>query len=125
MTPNQAQLWQLLALPAWHCAHPERLPFAPAPSVASADVLIVIGQGKILSSVMTRDLMQSLGLSDTQLQVIDEAAWLAADQPSAPILLGLNLTCSAERFSWHTSLPLSATEKKALWSCLCHLYFAH
>ncbi|MGO1246528.1 MAG: hypothetical protein ACTHY5_01185 [Oceanisphaera sp.] len=125
MTPHQAKLWQLLALPAWQCAHPERLPLAPLPSVPAADILVVLGQGRILPASFSSDIMRGLSLSDTQLQVIDEAAWLAAEQPSAPILLGFNLTCSVESFSWHASLPLAASDKKALWSTLCRLYFAH
>lgn len=124
MTPIQSQLWQLLALPVWHCAHPERLPFAPIPSIA-ADVLIVLGQGKILPAAFTTDLMHALSLTEAQLQVMDEATWLAANEPSAPILLGLNVTSSMEHFSWHASLPLAAKQKQALWSCLCRLYFAH
>ncbi|MBO1518317.1 DNA polymerase III subunit psi [Oceanisphaera pacifica] len=125
MTPHQVKLWQLLALPAWQCAHPERLPFAPLPAVPAADVLIVLGQGKILPASFSGDIMCALSLTDSQLQVMDEAAWLAEDKPSAPILLGFNITSSVEAFSWHASLPLSATDKKALWSRLCHLYFAH
>lgn len=124
MTPIQSQLWQLLALPVWRCAHPERLPLSPIPPIA-ADVLIVLGQGKILPAAFTTDLMRALSLTEAQLQVMDEATWLAANQPSAPILLGLNVTSNTEHFSWHASLPLAAKQKQALWSCLCRLYFAH
>lgn len=135
MTPNQTQLWQLLALPAWHCAHPERLPFAPSPAMTAAEVLIILGQGKILSATFIADIRLALSLTEPQLQVMDEASWLAAKQPSAPILLGLNLTSASNHFHWHDSLPmsdtgkpvidLSAQQKQALWSCLCRLYFAH
>lgn len=125
MTPLQSQLWQLLKLPAWRCAHPERLPHAPAPSVEAAEVLLVTGQGKLLPPCLSQDLMQALTLNETQVQVMDEAAWLAAGMPSAKVLLGLNLTGDSTAFGWHDSLPLTPVKKRELWSRLCHLCFAH
>ena len=125
MTPLQSQLWQLLKLPAWRCAHPERLPHAPAPSVEAAEVLLVTGQGKLLPPCLSQDLMQALSLNETQVQVMDEAAWLAAGMPSAKVLLGLNLTGDSTPFSWHDALPLTPAKKRELWSRLCHLCFAH
>ncbi|GAA3712374.1 hypothetical protein GCM10022421_19680 [Oceanisphaera sediminis] len=125
MTPLQSQLWQLLKLPAWRCAHPERLPHAPAPPLEMAEVLLVTGQGKLLPPCLSRDLMQALSLNETQLQVMDEAAWLAAGMPSAKVLLGLNLTGDTTPFGWHDCLPLTPAKKQELWNRLCHLFFAH
>ena len=125
MTPLQSQLWQLLKLPTWRCAHPERLPHAPAPDLEAADVLLVTGQGKLLPPLFSRDLLQALSLHETQLQVMDEGTWLAAGMPSAKLLLGLNLTGDTTDFSWHDCLPLTPAKKRELWSRLCHLFFAH
>ncbi len=125
MTPLQSQLWQLLKLPTWRCTHPERLPHAPTPPPEMAEVLLVTGQGQRLPPLLRTDLMQALSLHETQLQVMDEGAWLAAGQPAAKTMLGLSLTGDITAFSWHGRLPLTPSQKRELWSRLCHLCFAH
>lgn len=125
MTPTQSQLWQFMGQPVWRCTHLERLPLAPAPSVARAQVLIILGQGKRLPAQLKADLVTALSVTDADVQVMDESCWLAANKPSVPILLGLNLTDNVAPFDWHGSLPLAAEQKRSLWNTLCRLYFAH
>ncbi|MBL1375902.1 hypothetical protein [Zobellella iuensis] len=124
MTPLQSQLWQLLELPVWRCAHPERLPQAPAPAAEPAMVLLVVGQGRALPAPLEADLRLALALDPARFRVMDEAAWRAAGSPVAPALLGLNLTVAADAFDWHGRLPLTSTHKRELWSRLCSLCFA-
>lgn len=124
MTPVQSQLWQLLTLPHWRCAHPERLPFAPTPPLAAAKVRVVLGQGKGLPAWLRTDLLHALSLADEQLQVIDETTWLAAEQPHAELLLGFDLTSEQQAMNWHGHLPLMAEQKRELWNYLCRYYFA-
>ncbi|OIN07373.1 DNA polymerase III subunit psi [Oceanisphaera psychrotolerans] len=121
----QSQLWQLLKLPVWHCTHPERLPHGPAPAVDTARVLLVLGSGQRLSPLLRTDLLQALSLNETQLQLMEESAWLAAGMPSAPVLLGLSLTGDTSAFSWHGALPLTPSQKRDLWGRLCSLCFDH
>ncbi|WP_375055938.1 hypothetical protein [Zobellella sp. DQSA1] len=124
MTPLQSQLWQLLALPVWRCAHPERLPHAPEPAAEPAMVLLVVGQGRALPAPLEADLRLALAPDPARFRVMDEAAWRAVGCPSAPVLLGLNLTMAADAFDWHGSLPLTPEQKRELWSRLCSLCFA-
>lgn len=121
MTPVQSQLWRLLELPVWRCRHPERLPHAPAPAVAPAEVLLVLGQGETLPARLESDLRLALGPDEARFRVMDEAAWRAAGSPVAPALLGLGLSETTPHFAWHGSLPLTPAQKRELWSRLCHL----
>ncbi len=124
MTPVQSKLWQLLAQPHWRCVHPERLPLAPRPPLAVAQVRVVLGQGKNLPTWLQTDLLHALSLSETQFQVIDETEWLAQQQPNAPVLLGFDLTSEQQAVGWQGHLPLTAQQKRELWSYLCRCYFA-
>lgn len=127
MTPTQSQLWQFLGLDNWHCAHPERLPLAPMPKAAPAEVLIILGPAANPSSHFITDLLVALSLEPSQLQSLSQADWLAADKPTARVLLGLNVTCELDAFHWHSaaSPALTASQKRALWSCLCRCYLEH
>lgn len=140
MTPTQSQLWQFLGQPSWHCAHPERLPLAPAPVLPAAEVLMVLGQGVTLTDIFSADLLTALSLTACQLQTLSQAEWLAADKPKARVLLGLNVTAELDAFHWQASVAhsvstatsptttspvLSAAQKRALWSCLCRYYLDH
>lgn len=124
MTPVQSKLWQLLAQPRWRCVHPERLPLAPRPPLAVAQVRVVLGQGKNLPTWLQTDLLHALSLSETQFQIIDETEWLAQQQPNAPVLLGFDLTSEQQAVGWQGHLPLTAQQKRELWSYLCRCYFA-
>ena len=124
MTPVQSKLWQLLAQPHWRCVHPERLPLAPRPPLAVAQVRVVLGQGKNLPTWLQTDLLHALSLSETQFQVIDETEWLAQQQPNAPVLLGFDLTSEQQAVGWQGHLPFTAQQKRELWSYLCRCYFA-
>ncbi|MDP5293534.1 hypothetical protein Q9290_14710 [Oceanimonas sp. CHS3-5] len=119
MKPLQSQLWQFLGLPVWHCAHGERLPYGPAPVAAPAEVRLITGQGSRLPDTLLADL--AIALNGIQPEIQDETAWLAAGRPGARILLGFNLTTPAEDLAWHGTLPLSASQKRELWSRLCSL----
>ncbi|WP_319783374.1 DNA polymerase III subunit psi [Oceanisphaera sp. IT1-181] len=131
MTPTQSQLWQFLGLAHWHCAHPERLPLAPMPKVAPAEVLIIFGSAANLSSRFIADLLVALSLDKSQLQSMSQADWLAANKPTARVLLGLNVTGELDAFHWQANLPLAvspvltSSQKRALWSCLCRCYLEH
>lgn len=136
---SHSQLWRFLGQPHWHCAHPERLPLAP---VAAAEVLIVTD---VITDVVTdlvtdaildasldtllghlaSDLRIALSLDESQLRVISHLDWLNAGQPSARILLGVNVSCDTQAFHWHASFPLSIEQKRALWSTLCRCYLDH
>lgn len=123
MKPLQTRLWQFMALPVWQCAHTERLPYAPEPTPVAADLRIVVGQGHQLPATLLNDLM--IALEDVQPDIQEETAWLAAGCPDARIMLGFNLTAPASKISWQGSLPLSVTQKRELWSCLCSLNTEH
>ena len=130
MTPTQSQLWQFLGLPHWHCAHPERLPLAPMPAVslaevAPAEVLLVLGTGAAPSARFIADLLTALALTAPQLHTVSQADWLSSNKPGARVLLGLNVDSELDAFHWHASFPLSAPQKRALWSCLCRCYLEH
>ncbi|WMC10003.1 hypothetical protein PU634_12970 [Oceanimonas pelagia] len=119
MKPLSSQLWQFLGLPVWHCVHGERLPHAPAPATALPEVRLITGQGHRLPDMLLADL--TLALNGIRPQVEDETAWLAAGRPGARIVLGFNLTSPAENAAWQGTLPLSAAQKRELWSRLCSL----
>lgn len=138
MTPTQAQLWQFLGQPSWHCAHPERLPLAP---VAAAEVVIVVGAAvdtvvktaagaaldnkSLFPAHFVSDLCLALSLAQSQLRIISQVAWLKAGQPSARVLLGVNVSGDTQAFHWQGNFPLSLEQKRALWSCLCRCYLDH
>ncbi|PSJ44093.1 hypothetical protein C7H85_15210 [Zobellella endophytica] len=124
MTPLQSQLWHLLELPAWRCAHPERLPHAPRPEAGPAALCIVVGQGRTLPETLLADIARALPFAEERIRVMDEAAWLAAEQPVAGALLGFHLTTAPGAFLWHGGLPLTARHKRELWSRLCQLFTA-
>ncbi|MDV2859004.1 hypothetical protein [Oceanimonas sp. CAM02] len=123
MKSLQTRLWQFMALPVWQCAHAERLPYAPEPVPVVADVRLVIGQGHQLPATLLNDLL--IALEGVQPDIQEETAWLAAGCPDARIVLGFNLTEPAGQLNWQGSLPLSALQKRELWSCLCSLNTGH
>ncbi|MBU3824912.1 MAG: DNA polymerase III subunit psi [Candidatus Oceanisphaera merdipullorum] len=125
MTPTQSQLWQFLGLPQWQCAHPERLPLAPVPAAPRPEVLLVLGKGAAPSGCFISDLLTALSLTSSQLHTLSQADWLNKNKPNAPVMLGLNVDGELDAFHWHASLPLSAPQKRALWSCLCRCYLEH
>ncbi|MGO4998109.1 DNA polymerase III subunit psi [Oceanisphaera sp. W20_SRM_FM3] len=125
MTPTQSQLWQFLGLPHWQCAHPERLPLAPVPVAPPIEVLLVLGNGATPSARFIADLLTALSLTSSQLYTLSQADWLSTDKPSARVLLGLNVDGELDAFHWQASFPLSAPQKRALWSCLCRCYLEH
>lgn len=127
MTPTQSQLWQFLGQSSWHCAHPERLPLAPIPKPPAAEVLLVVGEGVTISDIFSADLLIALSLTAAQLPILSQAQWLAADKPGARMLLGFNVTCELDAFHWHSAASpiLTASQKRALWNCLCRYYLDH
>ncbi|OYD22855.1 hypothetical protein [Oceanimonas baumannii] len=123
MKPLQSRLWQFLDLPVWKCTHAERLPYAPVPDPILAGARLIIGRGCQLPNSLLRDLV--IALAGVQPEIQDENAWLAAGRPGARIILGFNLTSSADGFSWQGTLPLSSSQKRELWHRLCDLNSEH
>ncbi|MCT7655019.1 hypothetical protein MBH78_10550 [Oceanimonas sp. NS1] len=119
MKPLQSRLWRFMGLPVWQCTHGERLPYAPEPPPPVADVLLITGQGQRLPERLFDDL--TLALNGVRPLVQDETAWLAAGRPGARVMLGFNLTTPADDLAWQASLPLTASQKRELWSRLCSL----
>lgn len=120
MTPLQTQLLTSLGVPLWQCTHPERLPYAPQPAAAPAQLLLVVGEGLRLPAQLVSDLLRALTLEQGQLQQMGERDWENAGRPMAPATLGFNLEEGSE-LTWSGPLPLTAEHKRRLWSCLCSL----
>ncbi|WP_157420075.1 hypothetical protein [Oceanisphaera avium] len=105
---------------------PERLPLAPAPLIPKGEVLIVVGDNIPLSSLFLQDMGAALALPAAQLTWVKLSHWLAANKPSAPVLLGIQIDKGLADFHWHAEhWPLSVAQKRALWNCLCHCYLEH
>lgn len=121
MTPLQTQLLTSLELPVWQCAHPERLPYAPMPAAAPAQLLLLVGEGARLSDQLSADIARALALDSGQWQQLSEADWRQLGAPQAPAVLGFNLSADTTEVSWSGSLPLTVKQKRQLWSCLCSL----
>ncbi|WP_116475555.1 DNA polymerase III subunit psi [Zobellella maritima] len=120
MTPLQTQLLTSLGLPLWQCTHPERLPYAPQPVAAPAQLLLVVGEGERLPEQLLADLLRALMLEPGQVQQLSERDWRKAGCPVAPATLGFNLEDSGD-LTWSGALPLTVEHKRRLWSCLCSL----